>query len=565
MRRLKRSFWAKAAVAVASIAIAIGVIGGISFASNNQPFLGDCIEYGIVCNYLNQTADMETNFVAGKYQGNGHWNGNTISESKANASGEIRIGEVVGESKFRGTPYVVVKESVKDEVKAMLASASNYAESVVKKADYTTPKDVKDMNNYHVDITGIDEEIVYVDADAMVENIAAGKIQNGGVKVTLRANQSLVFNVSLKDAVRIPEYKITVKNGSKTHEEMAESVVWNMPYVTNLDLNSDGMRATVIAPKAFVNLSTTSEGWLVCHTVVSNSGEWHMISKKIPKVTPTPKVTATPTPKVTATPTPKVTATPTPKVTATPTPKVTATPTPKVTATPTPKVTATPTPKVTATPTPKVTATPTPKVTATPTPKVTATPTPKVTATPTPKVTATPTPKVTATPTPKVTATPTPKVTATPTPKVTATPTPKVTATPTPGVTATPEVTPTATPKVTPTATPGDDATPTPEVTPTATPGDDATPTPEVTATATPNLFDFDEDTPRASKELTDPDTPKASATSKKTTTLLDEDVPLSDSAPETGDTTNLLFPMIVMGLSVLAIFGVIVFRKKMN
>ena len=549
MRRLKRSFWAKAAVAVASIAIAIGVIGGISFASNNQPFLGDCIEYGIVCNYLNQTADMETNFVAGKYQGNGHWNGNTISESKANASGEIRIGEVVGESKFRGTPYVVVKESVKDEVKAMLASASNYAESVVKKADYTTPKDVKDMNNYHVDITGIDEEIVYVDADAMVENITAGKIQNGGVKVTLRANQSLVFNVSLKDAVRIPEYKITVKNGSKTHEEMAESVVWNMPYVTNLDLNSDGMRATVIAPKAFVNLSTTSEGWLVCHTVVSNSGEWHMISKKIPKVTPTPKVTATPTPKVTATPTPKVTATPTPKVTATPTPKVTATPTPKVTATPTPKVTATPTPKVTATPTPKVTATPTPKVTATPTPKVTATPTPKVTATPTPKVTATPTPKVTATPTPKVTATPTPKVTATPTP----------------GVTATPEVTPTATPKVTPTATPGDDATPTPEVTPTATPGDDATPTPEVTATATPNLFDFDEDTPRASKELTDPDTPKASATSKKTTTLLDEDVPLSDSAPETGDTTNLLFPMIVMGLSVLAIFGVIVFRKKMN
>ncbi len=360
---------------------------------------------------------------------------------------------------------------MKDEVKAMLTSVSNYAESVVKKADYTTPKDVKDMNNYHVDITGIDEEVVYVDADAMVENITAGKIQNGGIKVTLRANQSLVFNVSLKDTVRIPEYKITVKNGSKTHEEMAESVVWNMPYVTNLNLNSDGMRATIIAPKAFVNLGTTSEGWLVCDTVVSNSGEWHMISKKVPKVTPTPKVTATPTPNVTATPTPKVTATPTPKVTATPTPKVTATPTPKVTATPTPKVTATPTPKVTATPTPKVTATPTPKVTATPTPKVTATPTPKVT----------------------------------------------------------------------------------------------ATPTPEVTATATPNLFDFDEDTPRASKELTDPDTPKASATSKKTTTLLDEDVPLSDSAPETGDTTNLLFPMIVMGLSVLAIFGVIVFRKKMN
>ena len=121
-----------------------------------------------------------------------------------------------------------------------------------------------------------------------------------------------------------------------------------------------------------------------------------------------------------------------------------------------------------------------------------------------------------------------------------------------------PEVKPEET---TPEVTEAPEVTPTPEVAEVP----EATPTPEVTATATPNLFDFDEDTPRASKELTDPDTPKASATSKKTTTLLDEDVPLSDSAPETGDTTNLLFPMIVMGLSVLAIFGVIVFRKKMN
>ena len=53
--------------------------------------------------------------------------------AKQMLSGEIRIGEVVGESKFRGTPYVVVKESVKDEVKAMLTSVSNYAESVVMK------------------------------------------------------------------------------------------------------------------------------------------------------------------------------------------------------------------------------------------------------------------------------------------------------------------------------------------------------------------------------------------------------------------------------------------------
>ena len=47
--------------------------------------------------------------------------------------------------------------------------------------------------------------------------------------------------------------------------------------------------------------------------------------------------------------------------------------------------------------------------------------------------------------------------------------------------------------------------------------------------------------------------------------TILDEDVPLSDSAPDTGDTTNLWFPMIVMSLSLAAIIVVIVVRKKAN
>ena len=34
-----------------------------SFASNNSPFLGDCVEYGIVCNYLNQTAGIKEEII----------------------------------------------------------------------------------------------------------------------------------------------------------------------------------------------------------------------------------------------------------------------------------------------------------------------------------------------------------------------------------------------------------------------------------------------------------------------------------------------------------------------
>ncbi len=275
----------------------ICILSATSYASNNQPFLGDCIEYGIVCNYLNQTSDMETNFATGKYQGNGHTNGNS---DKANASGEIRIGEVVGDTKFRGNPLVVIDEDVKKEVKAMLASVSNYAESVVDKKDITAPQEVKDDNHYVLDITEEKDDLVYVDANPMIDNLTAGKIQNGGLKLIVHADQTIVLNTTVKSKITVPRYTVNVEDGKKTHEEMAESVIWNMPYVNNLEISSDNMRATLIVPKAFVNLNVTGEGWLVCDTIVSNSGEWHMVSKKVPDITPTPKETATPKP--TATP-----------------------------------------------------------------------------------------------------------------------------------------------------------------------------------------------------------------------------------------------------------------------
>ncbi|MCI5731564.1 MAG: choice-of-anchor A family protein [Eubacterium sp.] len=377
MKRLKRGFWAKAAIAIAAIVVAIGIIGGTSYASNNQPFLGDCIEYGIVCNYLNQTADMETNFATGKYQGNGHTNGNTVSDSRANSSGEIRIGEVVEDVKFRGNPLVVVDKEVKKEVKAMLASVSNYAESVVGKKDVKTSADVKDGNNYSIDITDVKEDVVYVDADNMIDNLMAGKIQNGGLKIALRDDQTIVLNITEKDKVEIPRYTLTVKDGTKTNEEIAESVIWNMPYINDLAISSDNMRATIIAPKAFVNLNVTGEGWLVCDTIVRNSGEWHMISKKLPEVTATPKVTSTPkmtsTPKVTQTNTQIITSMP--SVTHTVTTVVTISPSPSPTSImPTSTQTLAPTPSVTPTNSPVVTMTPNTTISPSPTILISATP-----------------------------------------------------------------------------------------------------------------------------------------------------------------------------------------------
>ena len=401
-----------------------------SFASNDSPFLGDCIDYGIVCNYLNQTADMETNFAAVKYQGNGHTIGNTVSEDKANAPGIIKAGEIIGTIQTRNNPVVLQGEEVKKEAKAMLASVSNYAESVVGKKNVKTSAEVKDCNNYLIDITDVKEDVVYVDADNMIDNLNSGKIQNGGLKITLRDDQSIVLNITEKDKVTIPRYTLTVKDGTKTNEEIAESVIWNMPYVNDLAISSDNMRATIIAPKAFVNLNVTGEGWLVCDTIVSNSGEWHMIYRKLPKVIPTPM--ATPTPSVTTTATTVVTISPSPS----------------------------------------------------------------------------------------------PTSIITPTPIQTLTPTPSVTPTNSPVVTITPNTT--------------------------------ISPSPTILISATPSnvpLYSIDEDTPLTNKELRNHDMKKDSTTSKNTTTLLDDDVPLSDSSPETGDTIDIISVSIIFVICGMFIF----------
>lgn len=351
---------------------------------------------------MNQTCDIESNIAVCKYQGNGHTIGNTISSDKANSAGVIKVGEVVDHLKVRNEPVILEGQKQKEEVKAMIASVQNYSESVVKKSDLETPAKVEDQNNYCLDVASVHDDLVYVSADNLITNINKNHLQNGALRIKIRPKQTVVLNITEKDKVYIPRYTVDVKEGKKSNEEMAETIIWNMPYVNNLEIGSDNLHATIIAPKAFVNIGTTGEGWLVCDTIVSTNGEWHMISKKLPSPTPTIKPTATPTVKVTEEPTPEVT--PTKKPTATPTDE----PTPEVTPTdePTPEVTPTeePTPEVT--PTEEPTATPVDE----PTPEVTPTEEPTPTGTPEEEVTPTPSKKVTETPTATPTATPEPKL-----------------------------------------------------------------------------------------------------------------------------------------------------------
>lgn len=667
MRGLKKKLIATIA-SVAVLAGAFTIITKSTYASydGNEPFLQGGIEFGILANYINQTSDMETNFFAGKYQGNGKHNGNTVP-SKANGYGEIRIGELVGELKLRDYDKnkVTIDKKYIREVKDKLASIGEYAESVVNKSDYKIP-DIPEntvTNNYYIDISGVDKDVVYVNMDRAMEAVTKGTLSNGAINFTMRKDQTIVLNVTENLELYLPRYIINIKDGSLPKDELAANVIWNMPYLNNLKLESNNMDATVIAPKALVNLAATAEGWLVCDQVVCNNGEWHMIYKgfgkttkaptatptkeptkepaKTPKATPTEEPTKAPvkTPSVTSTlkptkePTKAPTETPevTPTVEPTATPEATATPTIAATITPTAVPTATPTTTVVATATPTVEPTATPTIAPTATPTVTAvataTPfaTPTVVPTATPFVTPTVAPTATSsvmpsnvpsvTPTAVPTGTPfaTPTVvpagtptatpndagaTATPassasaaTPTATSTwsavtPTPTVAATATPeGPTATPTANTTATPTVTntpatvteaPTATPTADAataTPTadtvtasPSVTPDESMDPATTPTP---TTKTAGIKDNDTDSHSGTTTISDDDTPLSSASAakkssaSKKTSIVDDNVPLSDSAPATGDETNLFIPILAMGASVLAIMLILTLRKK--
>lgn len=503
MRGLKKKLIATIA-SVAVLAGAFTIITKSTYASydGNEPFLQGGIEFGILANYINQTSDMETNFFAGKYQGNGKHNGNTVP-SKANGYGEIRIGELVGELKLRDYDKnkVTIDKKYIREVKDKLASIGEYAESVVNKSDYKIP-DIPEntvTNNYYIDISAVDKDVVYVNMDRAMEAVTKGTLSNGAINFTMRKDQTIVLNVTENLELYLPRYIINIKDGSLPKDELAANVIWNMPYLNNLKLESNNMDATVIAPKALVNLAATAEGWLVCDQVVCNNGEWHMIYKgfgkttKAPTATPTKEPTKEPakTPKATPTEEPTKAPVKTPSVTSTseptkePTKAPTETPkvTPTVEPTATPEATATPTIAATITPTAVPTATPTTTVAATATPTVEPTATPTIAPTATPTVTAVATATPFATPTVVPTATPfvTPTVAPTATSSVMPSNVPSVTPTAVP--TGTPFATPTVVPVGTPTVTPNDaGATATPEG-PTATPTANTTATPTVTNT----------------------------------------------------------------------------------
>ena len=287
--------------------------------AGNSAFLGDYAKYGIIANELNQTAHMQTNFLVGVYINNGQFTGADLSYSSDGAlcAGEIHVGDAYAwpgmpmsaedlQSKLNGgakDTVVLVDPNVKSEVANALATVTGYADSVVSvsSGDHTNVFDTTnvqiDMNNTVIDVSQIDSPLVYVWADPIIDAINGSQIQEGAIKINMKAGQTVVMNTT-RGTVFVPRYSVNVVEGAMTLIETAENVIWNMPNASSVKVKSDGMRATIIAPRASVDIDSTAEGWLVCDKVISNNGEWHFISNKVPRppITPDPEPTPDPGP-----------------------------------------------------------------------------------------------------------------------------------------------------------------------------------------------------------------------------------------------------------------------------
>ena len=138
------------------------------------------------------------------------------------------------------------------------------------------------------------------------------------------------------------------KNNEKDLLELAENVIFNLPYSKHVYVNE--VVGTVVAPQARLKFGGANEynwdqstgancaGWLVCNEVYSNCGEWHYVRRfTFPTFTPEPtpsEVVETNTPAPTPTEENIPTPTPTFEIINTPTPVPT--PTLKIVETPSP-------------------------------------------------------------------------------------------------------------------------------------------------------------------------------------------------------------------------------------
>gem|GEM_PF-3432508 len=151
-----------------------------------------------------------------------------------------------------------------------------------------TRNKIKDAvnNNKIIDISGAPAGTYVIDFEAT----DVGKYFDSAdsTRIKLNSNQFIVFNIPGTN-ISLRKFAIDmVDKGLSDHSDTSNSnadiycqhVVFNMPDAKKVNL--DGVFGIFLAPKAEVEIGTTSTGWLVANKF-KNGGEWHCVWQEMPK------------------------------------------------------------------------------------------------------------------------------------------------------------------------------------------------------------------------------------------------------------------------------------------
>jgi len=311
-----KNHFARRAAAASALVLFVLIVGAFGFTSwgesspdkaiTQKGILGDALKYGIVANTFDLSAgDAQTN-VAAKTATCLTQTGNDLTKAD---SQEFLIGKVNQEFKVKGKQTgsdttVVCPESEESkfvaggnvhfkfvnrsesEIDAEIDEMINNAAAKAKEMSDKTPNATIEYGSdqkYHLDLTGSPAGTYYADlpADAMS--------QSEKMFVKKNSDQVLVLTNRTSGTFSMNKFNLNGKGTDQMLQpsgyEESTGIFYSLPNANIVDI-SGSITGTILAPKATVNVYSTSSGHMVADKVMIYSGEWHNIDQTTDKTSP---------------------------------------------------------------------------------------------------------------------------------------------------------------------------------------------------------------------------------------------------------------------------------------
>lgn len=272
--------------------------------------LGQAVNYGFVAGTYQSGSHVDSNFAtktltgsaqitAGKYTGNGNPGNYIIGDYNdkgfwIDASKTFIIyvdSDDVGNfgSNMNSRPVIYNTDFTTEQLQSQVDSLITGTKSSTLYSETNNNTGWLDNiygsdQKYHLDLTQYPGGTYYF---MFGENEFSKISQADKLRVYINSDQNVVFNIP-DTSVNVEKFLLSI-DGKDKYSDASDSstdpycrkVVFNMPNATKLNLS--GVFGIYLAPKADVNIGTTSTGWLVCGGTFTNNGEWHGTWQDMPE------------------------------------------------------------------------------------------------------------------------------------------------------------------------------------------------------------------------------------------------------------------------------------------